>query len=330
MKNWFCLITHILFFLIIFSADVDAQNSDKLSAAKEFIQESAVQTNAKSENPPQFQEDLSVNTAPKLNLKEDVVVKEPILSKTPIENDNSDLDKNTNQRVAKATEWNAYATIAIAILTIILAIETVRLRRIQARQISELSIAAIKPKVELFLDINKFSINFLEIHIVNNGNGTANNLKFSFEPDNNEAFDISKMIISKIEHINFFKIGLKHLGAGQNKKSFLMSATEREFGGNDTFFKSIIFVSITYEDDLGKEYTSKYTINMSEFLGIRSIGGDPSKEIAESLKKISDSFTSVISFSSGNKRIQSDVYDDCSRKSEEKEVEDWAEQQKKI
>jgi hypothetical protein len=330
MKNWYFLIIHFLCLLIILSADVDAQDSDKPSIVKEFTQESVIQTNAKIENHPQIPEDQAVKAAPKLNLKEDVVVKDIIFSKMPIENDNSDLNENTNLRVAKATEWNAYATIAIAILTIILALETVRLRRIQARQISELSIAAIKPKVELFIDINKYSINFLEIHIVNNGDGTANNLKFSFEADNNEAFEISKKIISKIEHINFFKIGLKHLGAGQNKKSFLMSATEREFEGNDTFFKSIIFVSVTYEDDLGKEYTSKYAINMSEFLGIRSIGGDPSKEIAESLKKISDSFTSVISFSSGTKRIQSDVYDDCSRKSEEKELKDWAEQQKII
>ncbi|MEA3360199.1 MAG: hypothetical protein U9R17_12455 [Thermodesulfobacteriota bacterium] len=122
-------------------------------------------------------------------------------------------DKKTNLRVAKATEWNAYATIAIAILTTILAIETVRLRLVQAKQIKRLNDEGIKPKVELFLESNKYAINFIEIHIVNNGNGTANNIKFSFESDINEAFETSKHIISKIEKIFLFKAGLKYLGA---------------------------------------------------------------------------------------------------------------------
>lgn len=233
------------------------------------------------------------------------------------EDDIKNEQGSTNLRVAKATEWNAYATIAIAILTIILAIETVRLRLIQAKQIRSLSEEAIKPKIELFLETNKYAINFLEIHLVNNGNGTANNINFFFEEEDNEAIETSKLIISKIERINFFKIGLRYLGAGQSKKSFLMSATERELGGDENFFKSIINARITCEDDLCKEYTYKYTINMSEFQGIRSIGTEPTKEMADSLKKICESFTSVVSISSGKKRIQADIFDDPSREREE-------------
>ena len=245
------------------------------------------------------------------------------------ENDIKNGQENSNSRVAKATEWNAYATIAIAILTIILAIETVRLRLIQAKQIRSLSEEAIKPKIELFLETNKYAINFLEIHLVNNGNGTANNINFFFEEEDNEAIVTSKLIISKIERINFFKIGLRYLGAGQSKKSFLMSATERELGGDDNFFKSIINAIITCEDDLGKEYTYKYTINMSEFQGIRSIGTEPTKEMADSLKKICESFKSIVSISSGKKRIQADIFDDPSREREEQKLREWMEEQKK-
>jgi hypothetical protein len=237
--------------------------------------------------------------------------------------------QNTNVRVAKATEWNAYATIAIAILTIILAIETVRLRLIQAKQIKHLSEEAIKPKIELFLDTNKYAINFLEIHIVNNGNGTANSIKFHFQAEENEAVETSKIIISKIERINFFKIGLRYLGAGQSKKSFLMSATEKELGGDENFFKSIINAQITCKDDLGKEYIYKYTFNMSEFQGIRTIGTGPTKEMADSLKKICDSLTGVVGFASGKKRFQADIFDDSSREREEKELREWMESQKK-
>lgn len=233
-------------------------------------------------------------------------------------------------RVAKATEWSAFATVAIAILTIILAIETVRLRLIQAKQIKHLNKEAIKPKIELFLETNKYAINFLEIHIVNNGNGTANNIKFLFQAESNESVETAKLIISKIERINFFKTGLRYLGAGQSKKSFLISATEREFGGDEKFFKSIINAQITCEDDLGKEYTYKYTFNMSEFQGMRSIGTEPTKEMADSLKKICDSLASVVNISSGKKRIQADIFDDSSREREEQELREWMENQKKI
>ena len=238
--------------------------------------------------------------------------------------------ENTDIRVVKATEWNAYATIAIAILTIILAIETVRLRLVQAKQIKHLSKESIKPKIELFLETNKYSINFIEIHVVNNGNGTANNIKFFFEAEENEAIETSKVIISKIEKINFFKIGLRYLGAGQSKKSFLMSATENELGGNDLFFTSIVNAKIICEDDLGEKYTYKYTFDMSEFQGVTTIGSEPTKDIANNLKKISDSFTSVVGSSAGRKRIQTDIFDDSSRVKEEQELREWIEKQKKI
>lgn len=242
----------------------------------------------------------------------------------------SEEKENINLRVAKATEWNAYATIAIAILTIILAIETVRLRLIQAKQIKHLSKESIKPKIELFLDTNKYAINLLEIHVVNNGNGTANNINFIFEAEENEAIETSKVVISKIEKINLFKIGLRYLGAGQSKKSFLMSATDNKLGGNDVFFKSIVNATIICEDDLGERYTYKYTFDMSEFQGITTIGSEPTKDIADNLKKISDSFTNVVGTSSGKKRIQTDMFDDSSRAREEQEMRDWIEKQKKI
>lgn len=238
-------------------------------------------------------------------------------------------NENSNFRVAKATEWNAYATIAIAILTIILAFETIRLRRIQAKQIKDLNDAAIKPKIEVFLESNRYSINFLEIHLVNNGNGTANNIEFIFEAEDNEAHEISKIIISKIQNINFFKIGLKYLGAGQHKTSFLMSTISKEFGETKAFFKSSILTTILCEDDFGKKYSYKYSINMSEFQGMRSIGKEPTKEISENIEKISKAITSIVSLSpSGRQRIQTDIYNDDSREEERQEIKEFLEKQK--
>lgn len=297
-------------------------------------------------SPPITQEKNTKKAKARINTTEEKTSNQP--QKKPVEHDNVDSknekidhsekskieasveNENINLRVAKATEWNAYATIAIAILTIILAIETVRLRLIQAKQIKHLSQESIKPKIELFLDTNKYAVNFLEIHVVNNGNGTANNIKFIFEAEVNEAIEISKVIISKIEKINLFKIGLRYLGAGQSKKSFLMSATDNKLGGNDAFFKSIVNATIICEDDLGERYTYKYTFDMSEFQGITTIGSEPTKDIADNLKKISDSFTSVVGTSSGKKRIQTDMFDDSSRVREEQEVREWIEKQKKI
>jgi hypothetical protein len=39
--------------------------------------------------------------------------------------------------------------------------------------------------------------------------------------------------------------------------------------------------------------------------------------MADSLKKICDSFTNVVGNSSGNKRIQADIFDDSSRERED-------------
>ena len=329
----YVILMTITFLLLPFCISAEVKIPDNLMPAqvKESAQESKVQKDKNIDDTAQkVPEDSTIEIVSQVNSDEIKNIEKDVGQPVHTNNTNQNTNENISLRVASATEWNAYATIAIAILTIILAIETVRLRLIQAKQIKLLNEAAIKPKVELFLDTNKYSINLLEIHVVNNGNGTANNIKFTFEADNNESIETSNLIISKIKKINFFKIGLRYLGAGQNKKSFLMSATEREFGKNDTFFKSTIFVTITCEDDLGKEYTNKYTINMSEFQGIRTIGSDPAKDIANNLKKICDSFTSVVSFSSGTKRIQTDTYDDTSREIEEKEIREMLEKQKEI
>lgn len=276
MRNIFFLATVLLAILFSLFSDTEAEQQVIPSEIKEAAQQSEMQqADTVFKTPEKAMEDrpTEINT---LNNK---ISREKHFDNS-LSPDNAvyNREENIDLRVAKATEWNAYATIAIAMLTIFLAIETVRLRRIQSKQIKNLDEAAIKPKVGLFLDTNKYSINLIEIHVVNNGNGTANNVSFTFEADKNEAVETSNIIIAKIEKINFFKIGLKHLGAGQNKKSFLMSATDSGFGNNDTFFKSTIVATIKCEDDLGKEYTYKYTITMSEFQGIRSIGGDPTNK----------------------------------------------------
>lgn len=229
-------------------------------------------------------------------------------------------DENYERRSTVASEVAAYATVAIAILTILLALETVRLRRIQAQQVKDLNDSAIKPVIQLYLQSNAHSVNLVEIHLINSGRGSANKLDFIFEPEPNEAFDNAKLLIKKIEKINIFKKGLRYLGAGQERKSLLFSSLERDLNQNDLFFKSAVNVDVSCEDDLGKIYLYQYTLDISELLGLRNVNTNIQKDISENIEKIQKHIANIVKLTHSGHRLQVDYYDDLSRIKEYQEV----------
>lgn len=248
------------------------------------------------------------------NNVETQTVKEKIVNELPVNKGNFE------ERSTIASEVAAYATVAIAILTILLALETVRLRRIQAKQVKDLNDSAIKPVIQLYLQSNAQSVNLVEIHLVNSGRGSANNLVFSFSPEQNEAFDNAKLLIEKIERIYIFKNGLRYLGAGQERKSLLFSALERKLNKNDLFFQSVINVDVSCEDDLGKTYQYQYTFDISELLGLRNVSNNTQKEISDNIEKIQKHFSNIVKLTHSGHRLQVDHYDDLSRIKEYQEV----------
>ena len=80
------------------------------------------------------------------------------------------------------SSWvTAFATVVIAVLTIVLAKETWSLRNIQLTQIEQIRKDAIKPNVDFYLKSSPAAFNFIDVHIVNNGAGSAQNVTFGFE-----------------------------------------------------------------------------------------------------------------------------------------------------
>ena len=85
---------------------------------------------------------------------------------------------------------SAIATVVIALLTIFLAKETWELRRVQLSQIEQIRKDSIKPSVSLYLKSSPVSVNLIDIHIINDGRGTAQNIKFKFTNKSKDAQDV--------------------------------------------------------------------------------------------------------------------------------------------
>lgn len=91
------------------------------------------------------------------------------------------IDGHVSLSTDTLSAWiSAVATVAIAVLTFVLAKETWYLRLAQIRQIDELKKESIRPSLELYILSASASFQLLNVHVENNGKGVARNVKFSF------------------------------------------------------------------------------------------------------------------------------------------------------
>lgn len=182
----------------------------------------------------------------------------------------------------------ALATVAIAVLTFILAMETWRLRAAQIEQIEELRREALRPNVEFYLLPAPASFQFINVHIENNGKGAAKNIKFEIKPDaigENEKNE--RQLIAQLLSLNMLHNGVASLGSGKERRSFVFSFIEYAEKMGDAVFNIKVSVAISYEDVEGREYKSESLIDFSEFKGISEIGGgDPNHNIYKEIEKI--------------------------------------------
>lgn len=193
------------------------------------------------------------------------------------------------------SSWvTAFATVVIAVLTIVLAKETWSLRNIQLTQIEQIRKDAIKPNVDFYLKSSPAAFNFVDVHIVNNGSGSAQNVKFDFENVNTKETEIFEYVVSLFQELNILKNGISSLGVNEKRSGFVLNFIELNKKYKDVIFETNIVVHISYEDIEGEEYSSKATMNFSEFLGITTLGGEePLYKIADSFKKLQEEFSSL-------------------------------------
>lgn len=79
------------------------------------------------------------------------------------------------------SSWlSAIATVAIAVLTFILAKETWYLREAQIQQLAELKRENIRPNVGVQLESSQVGMNFINVKISNLGKGIARKISFTF------------------------------------------------------------------------------------------------------------------------------------------------------
>lgn len=240
------------------------------------------------------------------------------------------VDGNVNLSTDTMSSWvGAISTLAIAVLTFILARETWYLRLAQIKQINELRKEAIRPNLEFYLLSAPASFQFMNIHIENNGKGVARNIRFKFSGENDSLFtDNEQSVVNKLNSLNILRNGMLALGSGKQRKSFIFSFIELNQEMGDTVFNIKISISMSYEDAEGRQYESESIIDFSEYKGVVEIGGgDPIYNLYQETKKIREIFQNAQG-SMSSKRININSFSSQDRKAEQDEIRKRIEEQR--
>lgn len=184
------------------------------------------------------------------------------------------------------SSWvSAVATVAIAVLTFILAKETWYLREAQIEQVNNLRKENIRPNVSVALKHSNLSFNLMMVDVSNLGKGIARNVSFKFiDKNGNEIAKGNNIIVDAFLELHVFSNGMHSLGIRQKVDSFLFSFFDLK---EDDFLTHFFTIEVSYSDVEGNIYTSELTIDFAEFKGITEIGGgDPLHKMAGDLEKL--------------------------------------------
>ncbi|MGY0712202.1 hypothetical protein [Azospirillum argentinense] len=187
------------------------------------------------------------------------------------------------------SSWvSAIATVAISILTFILAKETWSLRIAQMIQIDEIRKEAVRPSVDLYLLSSPVSFQLMNVHVENNGKGLARNISFEFQPEGkNEFSERERYVVDRLLKINMLANGISSLGFGKQRKSFVFSFLDMKGNGDGDMFSIIVKVKISYYDVDGRFYSTDSLFDFSEYKGVTEVGGgDPNYQIHSEIKKV--------------------------------------------
>ncbi|WP_373700105.1 hypothetical protein [Neisseria dentiae] len=218
------------------------------------------------------------------------------------------------------SSWvSAVATVAIAILTFILAKETWHLREAQISQLEELKRENFRPNIGFQLEPNPVSMQFMDVQVNNLGKGIAKKVKFSFYgKDGLEISDGENIIVDKILSLSMFNKGIESIGIGQKLSSFLFSFIDLERETEAVNIFDIYFdLKITFEDIKGNKYENIFAVDFSQYDGISTVGRSDTSSIyriSEEMEKI----RKLIANTSSSGRFKVDVFDTHDREMEEK------------
>lgn len=226
----------------------------------------------------------------------------------------NEIQMSTVLSADSLSSWiSAIATVAISILTFILAKETWYLRLAQLDQINEIRKENIRPNIGVQILSSRHALNFMNVKVSNKGKGIAKNISFRFIDRDGNEIDSSNAVISSFIRLNAFKNGLNTLGIDQEFNSFLFSFFEI----GDDIFKTYFRLEVKFSDVSGNEYSNEYVFDFAEYKGVTEVGADPLCKIAKELEQMQKVLTGL----SGNKRLNINSFDNNDRNKEKADFE---------
>jgi uncharacterized membrane protein YidH (DUF202 family) len=239
------------------------------------------------------------------------------------------LQGNATLTADSISSWlSAIATVAIAILTFILAKETWYLREAQIQQLQELKRENIRPNVEVALKSSPVGMNFINVEVANLGKGIARKTKFTFFGRDGKALSQSEDVVaSKFKKLAIFNLGIESIGIGQSISSYLFSFIELGKELNGEIFKPFLSIHIDFEDVEGTQYHNEFAIDFAQYEGITELGGDAMHQISSEIKKLREYVGKVTGHSHG--RLAVNVYSEENRAQEDAETRAWLEEQRR-
>lgn len=190
------------------------------------------------------------------------------------------------------SSWvNALATVAITVLTFILAKETWYLREAQVQQLAELKRENIRPNVSVQLEPSRVGMNFIDVKVANLGKGIARKVTITFlDPQGNTVGAGTDPVVEKFRKLSIFRRGIESMGIGQLISSFVFSFIDLSKELNGEIFKPVLHMIVRFEDIEGEQYSTEYVVDFAQYEGISQLGGDPAHQMAEELKKLREAF----------------------------------------
>jgi len=158
----------------------------------------------------------------------------------------------------------AISTVIYAGLTWSLVRETRRMREVQT-----------EPKISVFIEFNERTGYGMDMVIRNDGQGSANNIKFKFQGDPT-YFDKDR----PIDQLPIIKKGLTYQAPNQTFRIFLGFLLGDAY---DSAIQNPWSIDVVYESHSKQSYQDSYTIDFSLFSGLMLEGASPIYKIEKHL-----------------------------------------------
>lgn len=194
-----------------------------------------------------------------------------------------------------APTWIAsIATVVIALLTIVLALETHAMRSLQQTQIDKIRGDSIRPNLDLHLGFSPAAFNFADLVLRNSGLGMARDVRITFvHVDGRGSEEHANGIITQLRKPSFTANGVSTLGPNRELSSFVISFLELAEDANEPVMDVCIEAHIECLDEDREVHNYVSIIDMAEFRGISELGGRPAYDTVKQLKRIGDTFESL-------------------------------------